>query len=268
LAACAAPWAAISGRTGRVAVAFGDPKGDCPRWQAWLAGDARGDFAGMWAGGVEARLARALGVPASRWPCPVAAACSTGLIAVLAAADLIERGACVAGLAGAADAGLTPLVVAGFSALGVLCGETRPDGAGSGFAPAEGAGAVGLVRGDAGAWRLRAGFRAADASHPTRCADVGVLVAGLAGLWRCGAPDAIVVHGTGTAAGEAYERAALDAGPWREVPRVACKAVLGHHLGASAAVELAVALEIPVRRVWKISQGFGGHVAGVALERG
>jgi 3-oxoacyl-[acyl-carrier-protein] synthase II len=187
----------------------------------------------------------------------------------MAAADLIEGGYCAAGLAGAADAGLTPLVLAGFAALGVLCGEVRPGTAGcAGFAPAEGAGCVALARGAGDGWRLRAGFRYADASHPTRCADVGVLRAGLAGLWDFGAPEAIVVHGTGTAAGEAYERAALDAGPWRSVPRVACKAVLGHHLGASAAVELAIGLEMPVGRFWKVSQGFGGHVAGVMCERG
>ena len=289
VAASARPWAVIGGMgaadAGRVALAFGDPKGDCPRWACLgetlggMLGDVRGgmgddigaDFSLVWPGGISARLARALGLPATCWPCPVAGACSTGLIAVMAAADLIEGGYCRAGLAGAADAGLTPLVLAGFAALGVLCGEVRPGTAGCvGFAPAEGAGCVALARGAgmADGWRLRAGFRYADASHPTRCADVGVLRAGLAGLWEWGAPDAIVVHGTGTVAGEAYERAALDAGPWRSVPRVACKAVLGHHLGASAAVELAIGLEMPVGRFWKLSQGFGGHVAGVMCERG
>jgi 3-oxoacyl-[acyl-carrier-protein] synthase II len=277
LAAAAGPWLALgdqvaSGRGGRVALAFGDPKGDCPRWGDMVSGGVfPGDFPALWPGGLAGRLARGLSLPAGWWPCPVAGACSTGLIAVLAAADLIEQGQCVAGLAGAADAGLTPLVLGGFAALGVLCGTEAPGSEPcAGFAPAEGAGCVALARAQApadGTWRLRAGFRFADASHPTRCADVGVLRAGLAGLWESGAPDAIVVHGTGTVAGEAYEGAALDDGPWRDAPRVRCKEMLGHHLGASAAVELAVGLEMPVRRFWKLSQGFGGHVAGVMCER-
>jgi 3-oxoacyl-(acyl-carrier-protein) synthase len=45
------------------------------------------------------------------------------------------------------------------------------------------------------------------------------------------------------------------------------KPVIGHCLGASGAVELAVALEAPVKRLWKVSLGFGGHLAAVAVAR-
>jgi 3-oxoacyl-(acyl-carrier-protein) synthase len=77
----------------------------------------------------------------------------------------------------------------------------------------------------------------------------------------------IVVHGTGTVAGDRYEKDGLDRGPWSQIPRIACKPLWGHALGASGAVELAAALEAPVNRLWKLSLGFGGHLAALALER-
>ena len=87
-------------------------------------------------------------------------------------------------------------------------------------------------------------------------------------LWRqAPAPAAIITHGTGTTAGDAYEAAVLDAGPWRSVPRVACKPTLGHCLGASGLVELAVGLQSDWPSLWKVAFGFGGHLAAVAVER-
>ncbi len=265
LAAARAPWRALVD-SGVFALAASASKGDPAALDAALGGDAR---ALGRAGAEQATmaLARALGVR-HLLPTPVAAACSTGLYSVLACADLLETGVATRALAGASDASLTPLLIAGFAALGVLCGETTPTAFATptGFAPAEGAGFVALSAG--GAWRLAAGVRVADARHETQFIDPATLHAALSALWEAGPrPDLIVVHGTGTSAGDAYEGAGLDGGPWADRARLACKPTIGHCLGASGAVELAIALEAPLGCIWKLSLGFGGHLAAVACVR-
>jgi 3-oxoacyl-[acyl-carrier-protein] synthase I len=199
-------------------------------------------------------------------PVPTVAACSTGLATLLAGADRIEHGFTDDALVGAVDRSCSPLALAGFHAMHVLCGPRDPSVSGNGFAPAEGAGFVTLAR--QGSWQLLAGVRLGEAHHETRCDDATVLAAACAALWEAGpAPNLIVVHGTGTSAGDAFEAQALNAGPWRVCPRVTCKPFIGHALGASSVVELAAALEAPVRCLWKLGMGFGGHVTAVALQR-
>ena len=242
-------------------------KGDPWLLEAALAGDLR-HFTAAWPGQANAVVAAALG-----WPMyvnlPTAAACASGLYGLLAVADAIESGRAGLGLAGAVDRSLTPFVVAGFHQLGVLCGS-RPPGTGlvegAGFAPAEGAAAGAL--GPHGPWRLIAGVRLGDASHETELRDPEVLLTALRGLWSVApSPDAIVIHGTGTSNGERYEQGGLDAGPWRSIPRIRMKPVIGHTLGASGLVEIVAALHSPHRRLWKLALGFGGHFAAVAVER-
>jgi hypothetical protein len=261
--AAAQPWARIADHLGVPAVACAASKGDQHALSAALAGD----LAAFHRAGAEAptmALARRLGIR-HLLPVPVAAACSTGIYALLAAADLVERRTTNHALVGASDACLTPLVVAGFAAMGVLCGD-HPPGQGHGFAPSEGAGFAALA--DAGPWRLIAGVRLGDASHETLFRDPRTLESCLAALWQeIPEPQLVVVHGTGTVAGDAYEEQGLAAGPWRSAPRLHCKPVIGHCLGASGITELALALEAPVERLWKISLGFGGHLAAVALVR-
>lgn len=201
---------------------------------------------------------------------PVVAACSTGLTALLSAADLLEAHSAEEALCGSADASCTPFVLAGFQAMGVTCGTAHPGAATPGFAPAEGAGFMTLARGLSAStpWRLLAGVRLGEASHETRCSNVEVLVATYAALWQVAPqPDLLVLHGTGTRAGDAFETEALAAGPWRTVPTICCKPFIGHSLGASGMVELAAALTSPARVIWKVSLGFGGHLAAVAVTR-
>jgi hypothetical protein len=260
------PWQALHGCSGLPALIVASSKGDPQLMAEALAGDVRALTAAL-PGTLSARLAAELGIGVSIGAAP-AAACSTGLYAVLEAADLIERGACTHALAGAADCAFADLLLAGFRALGVLCGDRAPQAFAdpTGFAPAEGAGFLALAA--EGPWRLRGGVRLGDARHQTRFADGDTLARCLLALWDIlPAPELIVTHGTGTASGDAYDRAALDGGPWSTSARLHCKPVIGHCLGASGAVELALALESPVERIWKLSLGFGGHLAAVALER-
>ncbi len=210
-------------------------------------------------------LARQLGLR-HILPVPVVAACSTGLATLLAGADALALGQCDEGLLAASDASATPLVLAGFAAMGALCGQRVPGQGSPGFALAEGAAAITLSR--TGTWRLLAGVRLGEAAHETHCGDPATLTAACAALWdACPHPDMIVVHGTGTVAGDAFEAAALAAGPWRHIPQIRCKPWIGHCLGASGLVELSAALEAPVQRLWKLSLGFGGHLVAVALQR-
>lgn len=261
-AATQRPFAAIRDRAGLAAWGLSTSKGD--PWAFTASGAAT---AGP--GHLGARLAREFAV-GTYVPCATAAACSTGLYALLACADRIEDGTCTRGLAGAADGELPPWLEAGFARLGVLCGTTPPsalDGQGTGFAPAGGAGVVAVVPGPA-PWRLVAGVRLGDAGHETHFVDPRTLHTALADLWEIlPHPDLIITHATGTAAGDRYELAGLDGGPWRTCPRLNMKPLIGHTLGASGIVELAVGLEAPVQRLWKLSLGFGGHLAAVAVER-
>jgi hypothetical protein len=266
LAVARRPWAALADLTSPLAVGLGSSKGDPTHLP--LAGQ---DWIDSWPGALSLRLAAALGIRQSI-PCATAAACSTGLTSLLAAADWIEHDIAAGALVGAAESSLTPLILAGFANAGALCGHTPPQAfaATTGFAPAEGAGAFALRRADpaAAGWRLIAGVRLGDAGHATQFTDPATLRTALAALWDlCPQPDAIICHATGTAVGDPYEAAALNAGPWRDLPRWCWKPWIGHALGASGALELAAALEAPAGRLWKLSLGFGGHLAAVAVER-
>lgn len=261
------PWQALGPLRGALALGISTSKGDPAALQRALAGDPRALIMAL-PGQLTPQLAGVLGCGTYQ-PAQVAAACSTGLYALLECADRMEDGRCGRALAGAADLSLTPLLLAGFQALGVLCGDRRPQafGQATGFAPAEGAGIVAL--GHDGPWRLVASVRLGDARHETEFRDPATLRTALEALWYAAPePELLITHGTGTARGDDYERAGLDVGPWCRVPRLHCKPVIGHCLGASAAVELALGLEAPVRRLWKLGLGFGGHLAAVAVERG
>ena len=263
-AATATPWAVISDLPGAIAWGLATSKGDPWAFNAHSAATAGPGHLG-------AQMARefAIGVHV---PCAVAAACSTGLYTLLAGADRIAEGTCTRALVGAADGALPGWLHAGFARMGVLCpsgdpraGDEAP--AEPGFVPAPGAGVVALVAG-AAPWRLVAGVRLGDAGHETHFTDPSTLTTALSSLWEVSPhPDVIVTHTTGTLAGDAYELAGLADGPWRHSPWLMLKPLIGHTLGASGTVELALALESPARRLWKLSLGFGGHLAAVAIER-
>jgi Beta-ketoacyl synthase, N-terminal domain/Beta-ketoacyl synthase, C-terminal domain len=259
-------WNSVATFPGPLAFGASTSKGDLSAWDATIAGDLNA-FIRAWPGQLTPRLAAALRLPIYR-PVSVAAACSTGLYALLDAADAIEDGYCSRALAGAVDTSLSPWLLAGFKAMGVLCGDVAPQSFSTptGFAPAEGAAFFALAK--TGPWRLVGGVRLGDAGHETEFRDPQTLRQAFASLWRMlPGPDLIITHGTGTARGDAYETAGLLQGPWNKTMRLSCKPSIGHCLGASAAVELAAGLQAPVQRLWKICLGFGGHLAGVALER-
>ncbi|NVO84376.1 beta-ketoacyl synthase N-terminal-like domain-containing protein [Hymenobacter terrestris] len=226
---------------------------------AWLRAGMADRFL---AGGTEAPLTaftlaqmRAIGIyspfTAAPWPCrPGAGRPSTFVLGEGAAVFVLERGSRAA------------LQAAGESALLL-------DGVGFGF---EGLGSkTGL---SADGQHFQQAMRTALQQAGTAPADI----------------DAVVLHSPGTPAGDAAERVALRAVFGEQLPLLLSnKWLLGHTLGASAALSLDFALHVlqtqtwptppfvtdvngpgtlPVRRVLVNAAGFGGNAASVVVSMG
>ncbi len=203
-------------------------------------------------------LAREFGI---RGPvtCTVAA-CATGTISVIEGARLIERDEADTVLAGASDASVTPLMLAGYRRLGVYASEgMRPyDLDRDGFLVGEGAGFVVLeergkalarkvpVYGEIMGWALGAETYRMVSFDSSGGALAGLLLATLkkSGL----APsdiDYLNTHGTSTREGDFYETAQIKKAFGRDAYRISLsstKSMTGHMLGASGAVELIACL--------------------------
>ncbi len=201
-----------------------------------------------------------------RGPCeaPIAA-CATGLVAALGAADLIRRGACDLALAGGADASLEPLLLAAFRRMKALARvdddpskAVRPwDRDRSGFLVGEGGGVLVLERLDHALARgvvpyaeLAGGALGSDAYHETALDPDpwGLALVIAKALEDAGVEpsevDAVNVHGTATLANDPLECQALRLALGPEADRVACsanKSQIGHLLGAAGSAELAIA---------------------------
>ena len=202
------------------------------------------------------RVADALGVRGPR--ITVSTACTSSTNALGLALDLLAMGAADAVLAGGADV-LTPLVLSGFQALGVLSQQrcapfSRPAGTSLG----EGAGflvleppAAAARRGAEGRLALHGCGLGADAFHDTGPDPTG---AGVARAMRAAMRDAGVpadqigyvnAHGTGTVANDPAEWRAIRQvfGPRAEaLPVSSSKGFLGHAQGAAGALEVITTL--------------------------
>ncbi|HWT08369.1 MAG TPA: beta-ketoacyl-[acyl-carrier-protein] synthase family protein [Roseomonas sp.] len=185
-------------------------------------------------------------------PCvSISTACTSGARSFLDAAALIEAGFADAAVVGGADT-LCRLTLHGFGSLELLAqGPTRPCAADRDGISIGEAAAFALIEragpGDAG----RIGLLGAGASsdghhmsspHPDGHGAVAAMRAALdsAGL----APDAIDyvnMHGTGTRANDAMEDRAIARIFGAAVPCSSTKGWTGHTLGASGALEVAIA---------------------------
>jgi 3-oxoacyl-[acyl-carrier-protein] synthase II len=189
-------------------------------------------------------------------------ACATGAYSMGLAFEDLRLGRLKAALAGAAEASLTPLIVAAFDNIGALSPARRVedlrgpfDEAGHGFVVGE-AGAALLMESEAGL--AETGHRplvellgwacTCDAYHMTSPDPLGSQAARALrmALAQSGVAPAEVAyvnaHGTGTRSGDKAELNVLR-GVFGEVggPRVSSiKGAVGHTLGASGALEAAV----------------------------
>lgn len=197
----------------------------------------------------------------ARGPSQVTAtACASGATAVWAARELLRRGDCDIVVAGATEAALTPLAVAGLGRMGALSRRSADPGLASrpfdtdrdGFVAAEGAGVLVLEREpDARARRapvraLVRGYGAAtDAHHPTAPAPGGegierALRAALREAGLTGADvDHVNAHGTSTPIGDVIEGRMLRRVLGDRPLVTSTKGVTGHALAAAGAIEAA-----------------------------
>ena len=250
----------------------------------------------------------------------VVAACASGLTAVMQAGRWLREGRCEAVVVGAADYSLNPLVMASYRRAGVLsswegdpAGATRPFAADrSGFVIGEGCGF--LVMESAASARRRGATPLAVVSGACSYTDptalmsldptgrtVAATVAGAiadAGL-SAGDLSAVCCHGTGTPLNDRTESAGLRSALGDRLDSLPCfslKGALGHTLGASGGLELAVCVRAiseqtlpphlngsprdescpigpllpsathrPIRHILKAAFGFGGPVATVVV---
>ncbi|MDA1211649.1 MAG: beta-ketoacyl-[acyl-carrier-protein] synthase family protein, partial [Planctomycetota bacterium] len=245
----------------------GTSKGGLASAARWLATpDSCGDmsFSDLFPHAAAQRITRRYRL---RGPClaPVAA-CATGLVCLIRAAELLRDGVCDVVLAGSADASLLPIVLGSFRRLGVLARATedpadacRPfDRERSGFVVGEGAAIFCLehehsarARGANIYGEWVAGTLASDPSGLMHLDPAGESLTWLIRetLRRGGLSpaklDYLNLHGTATQQNDLCETGAIHAALNHDAMRVACssqKGSLGHLLGAAGSVETALTL--------------------------
>lgn len=170
----------------------------------------------------------------------VSTACASSANAIGIALDLLALDAADLVIAGGTDV-LTPLVHAGFAALGVLAeGKCAPFSDPPGTTLGEGAGFLVLGHGDAALHVTGYGI-STDAFHdtgpdPTGAGVVRALRSALAhaGVARA---DYVNAHGTGTRANDPAEWRAIKHVLGANVPVSASKSFLGHAQGAAGVLE-------------------------------
>lgn len=200
-----------------------------------------------------------------RGPCvtPVAA-CATGLVAVLRAADAIARGECDFALAGSVDASLEPFLLGAFQRMRILASPSYPakeavrpwDRNRSGFLVGEGGAVLVLERSDRAHERgvrpyaeVLGGATGSDGYHETTLNPdpdgLALLIRTALVNSRLSASelDHINVHGTATRPNDPLECQAIRRALGTHADRVVCtanKSQIGHLLGAAGSAELAI----------------------------
>lgn len=220
----------------------------------------------LFASSAAAAVASDLGCEAAAFA-PVAA-CATGLLSVVRAAQLIREGVCPVALAGGADASLHPGLLASYARLGVLappgddparaCRPFARDRCG--FAVGEGAGMLlledwehALRRGARPLAEWIDGLCLSDPTGLTTIDESGeALDAALTRLrerpgcgWNRQSPPVISVHGTATRMNDLAEGNALRrhfGSAAARLPGFGVKGALGHLMGAAGAAEAAISV--------------------------
>ena len=191
------------------------------------------------------------------------AACATGAHCIARGAQMIRWDQADWVLAGAVEASLTPLVMAGYRQLGALSksGVMRPfDKRRDGFVPSEGIGALILENEETARTRgakiygyVTGWDMGADASSLTGLCPSGDSIARAIerALQRAGNPqiDYINAHGTATPLNDLAESRAIEKVFGRSVPVSSTKPLTGHLLGAAGAVEAVLCLQA-MRESW------------------
>ena len=190
----------------------------------------------------------------------VSAACATGLYSVMEGIRMIEQDEADFCIAGAGDASVTRLMLAGYRQMGVLSmGHMRPfDARRDGFLIGEGAGIVILeseesahARGASVYGRVLSYAYGFESFHPyalsaesdglTRCLKQVLRTAGI----NASDIEYLNVHGTATRQGDLYETRQIKSAFGKaayHIPMSSTKSLVGHMIGASGVVELIACL--------------------------
>jgi 3-oxoacyl-[acyl-carrier-protein] synthase II len=234
-------------------------QGDLERWRRDEIGkgldSAKIAWPLIWPGSVAAAIAATCGTlgPAIA---PMAA-CGTGLVAITQGSELVRSGQCRGVIAGAIEAPVTPLTIAGFLKMGALSRSAlRPfDRDRDGFALGEGGALLllesrtsAIARGARIYGTVLGGGHTVDADHSVapgldlsaaqRAMDLAIARSTLP-------PEAIGyvhAHGTGTALNDAREAHLIQTRWPQGIPTSSTKGATGHTLGASGAIGAALAL--------------------------
>ncbi|MBQ9502220.1 MAG: hypothetical protein IJU70_08700 [Lentisphaeria bacterium] len=195
----------------------------------------------------------------------VSAACASGQTAAAAAMRALRRGTCRYALVIGGDI-TSEFVTRGFAALGALSRSvSRPyDADRDGLTLGEAAAALLLGTVGPGAGQLTNACENGDASHITSPDLSGrQLAAACRGALQGVPPDAVIGHGTGTVYNDRAEIAAMrelfSASP---VPLFSLKGNLGHTLGATGVLQIALGLELAKRRILPPQAGLRTPEAG------
>lgn len=188
------------------------------------------------------------------------AACATGTVAVIAGFRMVQEGQAEYCLAGAADASITPLMLAAYQNMGAIAQqEIRPfDKRRDGFLVGEGAGVLFLetiesakARGARIYGEITGFAQGQDSKQPIVFDPEEHTLSYVLKLLQERAHispaeiDYINLHGTGTRHGDAYETAELKEAFGKAaygIPMSSTKPMTGHMLGATGAVEIIAAL--------------------------
>jgi 3-oxoacyl-[acyl-carrier-protein] synthase II len=246
------------------AVVLGSSRGNQARWEQILSQNNQG-LETEFSEGFEwlEMLPNFAAVQAARWlqtsgevHAPMAA-CATGLVSIAQAFRLIQEGVCDRVIAGAIDAPVTPLTLAGFGKMGALAktGCYPFDLDREGFVLGEGGAVLVLEslttarsRGAKIYGEILGASMTADAFHlsapePTgRTAMRAIKQCLEQSQRRLGAIDYIQAHGTGTRLNDARESQLIQT--WFPNAAVSSsKGAIGHTLGASGAIGAAICLK-------------------------
>lgn len=196
----------------------------------------------------------------------ITTACATGNNCIGEAAEIIRRGQATIMLAGATEAAINPITLAGFNNMKALTGRndepetaSRPfDVSRDGFVPGEGAATLvledldhALARGAKIYGEVLGYGHTSDAYHPTAPLETGegaakaMEFALLDANLRPEDIDYINAHGTGTPLNDAAETLAMKKALGEQVyqiPISSTKSVTGHLLGAAGVIEAVFSL--------------------------
>ena len=200
----------------------------------------------------------------------VSAACASGQTAAALAMRELRRGFCRHALVIGADIA-SEFVTAGFAALGALSHTVcRPyDRDRDGLTLGEGAAALLLSSEGPGCGKLAAAAENSDAAHITSPDLSGGQLAAVCRQVLCGdPPGAVIGHGTGTVYNDQAEIAALrSVFPGGMPPLFSLKGNLGHTLGATGVLQLALGLEFARRRLLPPQAGLVSPMPGANVSK-